>query len=201
MITCYKCGISKPEKDFNFANKEKGTRQKLCRKCFSEYNRERYLANKDKVKANVASYRKANPEKVYQTRLKSFEKNGTRGNCYRLIEAALKAGVIEKPDLCQVCGKKPDKRIEAHHEDYSKPLDIVWCCSKCHDELDRARRRKKKKKYHSGVVSVTCIETEEVYESIAQAARDIGVAPNTISQCLSGKGKTAGGFHWRRTDN
>lgn len=34
--------------------------------------------------------------------------------------------------LCSVCGKS---NAEAHHDDYSKPYEIVWLCVKHHSQL------------------------------------------------------------------
>lgn len=45
-----------------------------------------------------------------------------------IVASAIKKGII-KPCVCW-CGKK----AEAHHEDYSKPLDVVWLCKKHHME-------------------------------------------------------------------
>jgi group I intron endonuclease len=43
---------------------------------------------------------------------------------------------------------------------------------------------------------VLCIETEVIYDSIAEAARSLDIYPQSIGQTLHGRTKTAGGYHW-----
>ena len=38
-----------------------------------------------------------------------------------------------KPKECSICGG--EKRIVAHHKDYSRPLDVLWMCNSCHVNL------------------------------------------------------------------
>lgn len=52
------------------------------------------------------------------------------------------AGVYERkgaliPTPCERCNAE---KVEKHHPDYSKPLEIVWLCRPCHLALHREER-------------------------------------------------------------
>lgn len=43
---------------------------------------------------------------------------------------------------------------------------------------------------------VLCVETGKAYPSASEASRQTGANKVSISNCINGKRKTAGGFHW-----
>lgn len=47
------------------------------------------------------------------------------------ITSAIVHGKLKRQP-CEVCGS--EHRIHAHHDDYSKPLDIAWLCAKHHHQ-------------------------------------------------------------------
>ena len=51
-------------------------------------------------------------------------------------------------------------------------------------------------KLSSNSKCVKCIETQEVFPSMRNAEKVIGIKGNHISDVCKGKRKTAGGFHW-----
>jgi hypothetical protein len=52
-------------------------------------------------------------------------------SAYNKIRYAQEKGTFPQRQPCEVCG---NPKGEAHHEDYSKPLDVVWLCSAHHKE-------------------------------------------------------------------
>jgi len=52
------------------------------------------------------------------------------GRAHAAVAMAISSGKLVRPDVCSRCGKAG--RIEGHHEDYSKPLEVVWLCARCH---------------------------------------------------------------------
>lgn len=44
---------------------------------------------------------------------------------------------------------------------------------------------------------VICVETNVIYESIVSAYTSLNIHRTSISECLNGRRKTAGGYHWK----
>lgn len=58
----------------------------------------------------------------------------------REVKLALRHNKITKPLFCTKCGGY--LRLEGHHQDYSKPLELEWLCTPCHAKADIARRER-----------------------------------------------------------
>ena len=61
------------------------------------------------------------------------------------VKTAIKNGTLTRQP-CRACG---NPKTEAHHEDYSKPLDVVWLCRVHHRQADIERRRRLVSSEHS----------------------------------------------------
>ncbi len=141
MKKCAECGRELARSEFNKNKNNKDGLQDRCKECFRRYNRERYLRTKEETKRRVAAYRRDNPRKVFETRLKTCLANPDMKRAQKVVEAALKCGELVNPGVCSGCGcKAGEHRIEAHHHDYSKPLDVIWLCTPCHRQMDARRR-------------------------------------------------------------
>jgi len=129
---CFKCNQIKSLDEFYRHKMMADGRLNKCKDCtkrdayehrhFSE-SRPRILAYDRKrgsrqSSADVNEYRKNNPKK--------YKAHIAVGN-------ALREGKLHRPDRCSHC--KVECKPEGHHEDYQKPLDVVWLCSECHRNL------------------------------------------------------------------
>jgi hypothetical protein len=78
---------------------------------------------------------KQNPEWIKKererVRLKQLKQKGKpRTIIYAEIKAKIASGEIIKLP-CAVCG---NAKAQGHHEDYSKPFDLVWLCVRHHQD-------------------------------------------------------------------
>lgn len=72
---------------------------------------------RERRSTTLAAWRARNPEKM---------------RAYSAVAYALRTGKLTRPGECSHCDEacKP----QAHHHDYSKPLDVTWLCTGCHGE-------------------------------------------------------------------
>jgi hypothetical protein len=90
------------------------------RKRVREYHRD--PANRETVESAKRAWRERNPEKrAAQVAV---------GN-------ALRDGKLIKGPCEREAGGGCDGRIEAHHDDHSRPLDVRWLCATHHGETRR----------------------------------------------------------------
>jgi len=60
-----------------------------------------------------------------------------RHQAHLAVKRAKYSGILV-PGVCSVCSSL---KVEAHHEDYSKPLEVIWLCKKHHAEADMRRKQ------------------------------------------------------------
>lgn len=121
-MKCYYC---KEEKEHLTPLDKKRPNAFVCRQCNSSRTRKYATSKKGKESLNKAS------AKAY---LKYKEKWITRAK----TRYAIKIGVIKKPTKCEVCEKKcTGHALQAHHEDYTKPMEVIFLCYSCHADADK----------------------------------------------------------------
>lgn len=101
---------------------------KECYRKNPEYRRKRNEANK--------KWQKENYEKVIRNNEIQKQRYPDKYKARWMLRQAVSKGKIMKPNTCSKCHKEKT-RIEGHHEDYSKPFDVVWLCAPCHRKLHK----------------------------------------------------------------
>lgn len=67
------------------------------------------------------------------------ERNPEKRAAQLVVGRAIRDGKLAKGQ-CVREGVDCSGRIEAHHEDYTRPLEVIWACVRHHDDLDRERQ-------------------------------------------------------------
>lgn len=135
---CKACGLTKPVDAFSAAPSNADGYRTRCKACRAAERRKRYQTTKATERAQVRRYQRANPDKVLATYLKRAERQGTHEAAQHAVVWALKVQRLTRHSHCQMCGKHG--RMQAHHADYTRPLDVIWVCPSCHQYADSRRR-------------------------------------------------------------
>ena len=145
MKTCRDCGVQKPLSEFYCHSAMKDGHLNKCKECVKErvyYHRMRNLEDireYDRQRGNLphrVAARKAyqqtdaGKEAMRRANLAYIERNPERRKAHIIVWNAIRNGKLQKAP-CEVCG---DEKVHAHHDDYSKPLEVRWLCRKHHRE-------------------------------------------------------------------
>ncbi len=130
---CPGCKASKPLDAFH-RNRSKGDgRQGYCKPCCRNCRRTWRKRNPEQARAEEGrrSARSVAQKKAAIREWKIQHPEATRA--HDSVYYALKIGKLTRPETCSLCGG--NSRLHAHHEDYARPLDVQWLCSRCHQRL------------------------------------------------------------------
>lgn len=110
---------------------EKRNRKKISEKALDYYYKENVLEKQKLWKSN-------NRDKVNAYSREEKKKRPFKHAARMFVRAAIKEGILIRPKECTRCLK--ECKAEAHHEDYMKPLDVIWLCRSCHGKEHRKHK-------------------------------------------------------------
>lgn len=135
LVTCRVCGEAKKSSDYYSYQVRKCGTVGECKECTKARVRARAMT--DPKVQEYERKRSRTPERrahIAKTARKWNEKNPEAYKAHYLVTNAVRDGRLRKLP-CLFCGAE---KVHAHHRDYSKPLDVIWLCPKCHHRLHAA---------------------------------------------------------------
>lgn len=139
MKTCSDCHIYKPESDFY---QNHGYLQPYCKTCSKARTKAYRLTPEGRLTGRKTNHKrylknKSDPEWRKRQDLRHrrwMKRHPEKPRAHNTLCRAVKHGLII-PQPCEMCGHSP---VEAHHDDYSKPLQVRWLCNAHHRAIHSA---------------------------------------------------------------
>ena len=129
---CFKCGQIKNLCEFYLHKRMTDGHLGKCKECAKMDATAHRNKNLDRIRAydrdrSTLPHRKQMSVVNCQRRRKQ---NPLQYAAHILLSNAVRGGRIIKSKTCTQCGV--DGRINGHHRDYHKPLEVMWLCTICH---------------------------------------------------------------------
>lgn len=145
---CFKCGDSKPLTEFYKHPRMADGRLGKCKDCTRADSQARRLflesTDADWLEKEAARHREKarryreqgrvkpqSPAKLRARSMAYYTAHPLKSRANNAVSNAIRDGRLAR-NPCEVCGSS---MAEAHHEDYSKPLEVRWLCRRHH--MDR----------------------------------------------------------------
>lgn len=128
-------------------NREKPGGAKRCDVCYSREYRKKNplkiraynLSRKEIQTSQTKEFVKKNPEKIKEYSRRDREKHHIQHRARRKANYNIK---IPEGCMCVKCNER--LAMERHHEDYSKPMEVLFLCRRCHSNIHSKLRMAKK---------------------------------------------------------
>lgn len=133
MKTCFKCKTAKERLEFYAHPQMADGLCGKCKECTKADAKANYIANYDHYQAYERK-REQQPERKaklikYLRTMRAVHPEHAKARAR--VTYHLRTGqLVKKP--CEVCGAA---KVEAHHDDYTKPLEVRWLCHYHHREV------------------------------------------------------------------
>ena len=131
---CSLCGEWKLEDDYYKNNRTANKLTVQCKQCHIQTAiKTRNPENKKRINREyMRRARKTDPKKYRRRERIASRKRpkNEKTKARKILNNAVRSGKIIRPANCSECGKL--RKITAHHDDYSKPLEVRWLCYECH---------------------------------------------------------------------
>lgn len=124
---CFKCKQEKPLGEFYKHPRMADGRLNKCKAC----NRRDVAENRLK---RIEYYREYDRKRGARSGF-NVSKDPTKMRARSKAIRAIRSGKIPRPERCAACAERT--RLHAHHDDYTKPLEVIFLCPVCHKERHR----------------------------------------------------------------
>lgn len=137
---CFKCKTVKPLEEFYKHPKMGDGHLNKCKQCSKNDVNKHRIENIEKVREYDRN-RGKNIERIKAATEIAREwrsQDSRRTHAHNKVARAIKSGELVR-EPCIRCG---EAKSLAHHEDYDKPLDVMWLCQPCHKQRHKELREK-----------------------------------------------------------
>jgi hypothetical protein len=133
------------------------------------------------------AWKQKNPKRHAELAVAYRARNREKTQAQNRLNYAVKKGLISRQP-CEMCGTS--ERVHAHHDDYSKPLDVKWLCYLCHKKTHPVDDADKEIKFSGakhasmpGESNPNASMTNEQAEQV-RAMLSIGISQERIAKAM-----------------
>lgn len=130
---CFKCGVTKAVDAFYKHSRMKDGHLNKCISCTKNDVSNHRLENIERIRSydRMRSSMPSRKQKLKQNFEKWRDAHPLERKAQIIVGNAIQRQKLKKQP-CFVCG---ETKVDAHHPDYSRPLDVIWLCRPHHIKL------------------------------------------------------------------